>query len=290
MRVLAGLFLRFPKGHRVAVLLVGLFVAASNAEAKTSVIREYARPPFSIINILEKVIPELGCKITTLDRNNNTVTFVTASKRDMAIQIVSKGKETCSVEITGSAWFSNEPEEVAAKVHAKISDVLIKREAQKIATAQKAQPKVFPVQEETKPGLDNTPPMVKQPVSKETPEAKLVITKSVAKVVPVSDDLGSVTGYPMYFTVQINGVIKNVGDKDAKDILIGTECASCSTKMNADAKWFQTGKTCSIDYLSSGDKEDFEVIGPMVCCPICSTVGRYPHTTPTVKPIIVNFR
>jgi hypothetical protein len=125
---------------RSVLLFAVLLTSVSYAEAKTAVTREYAKSAFSMINILDSALPELGYKVTALDRNKGTVSFRTNNEREIAIQVTSKGKDSCSVEVTGSSWFSSEPEEAAGKVHAKINDVLIKREAQKIASAQKPQP------------------------------------------------------------------------------------------------------------------------------------------------------
>jgi len=122
------------------VLLAGLLMAVFNAEAKTTVTREYDEPSFSIIDILDSVLPDLECKITARDKDKATVSFVTKNKREMSIRIVNKGKQACSVEVSGSAWFSKEPEEVAERVHGKIKDVLVKREEQKRAEEQKRQP------------------------------------------------------------------------------------------------------------------------------------------------------
>lgn len=160
----------------LCVLLVAMLTAPFNAEAKTRVAREYAKSSFSIINILDSAIPELGCKITALDRNKGTVAFMTNNKREMEIQITANGKDACSVEISGSAWFSDEPETVAARIHAKINDVLIKREAQRISSAQKP----IPVQKEKKP---------KKPepadIEESTQEANVIVVKEETYRKPV---------------------------------------------------------------------------------------------------------
>lgn len=132
------------------LLVLALFTAFSAADAKTVVPREYDKSDRIILNIISKILPEMNCKVGGIDRSKGKVSFKTSNKRDMSIRILSKGKETCSVEITGSAWFSNEPEEVAEKIHGRINEVLIKkkvekteahrkREAEKIGSVQAAQ-------------------------------------------------------------------------------------------------------------------------------------------------------
>lgn len=113
------------------LLVLALFTTFSTADAKTKVTREYDKSDRIILNIISNILPEMNYKVGGIDRSKGKVSFETTNKRDMSIRVLSKGKDTCSVEITGSAWFSDEPEEVAAKIHAKINDVLIRKEAKK---------------------------------------------------------------------------------------------------------------------------------------------------------------
>jgi len=57
------------------------------------------------------------------------------------------------------------------------------------------------------------------------------------------------------FVVIAEGKVKNVGKKAVKNVLIAVECDDC---MNGQSKWQKYRSEYKIDYLGSGDKEDFE--------------------------------
>lgn len=107
-------------------LVAGVLLGISNAEAKTTVTREHQ---FSKEDLLEYLPGWLqssdfgDMKVTETDKNKGIIKFVTKSKQEMTIQIESKGPNLSSVEISGSAWFSREPQKLAELVHSLITEV-----------------------------------------------------------------------------------------------------------------------------------------------------------------------
>lgn len=257
----------------ISVWVAVLFMFVSLGEAKTTT-REYAKSSFSIMNIVEKVLPEIGCKITWLDRNTNAINFLTNGKRQMSIQIVDKGKDTCSVEITGSAWFSNEPEEVASKINAKINDVLVNREAQRIASAQKPEPK-----EAIRPS------QVASAVENEIPP------KKIPKIVIMKKDYFIKKIDRFEFNLIVRGSVKNAGNADAKDIIIKTHCDGCR-KSPEGSEWGYLGGETTVNYLASGDKENFEYVAACMITHIYAShlPGQMPPGPEGLKTEIVSFQ
>ncbi len=108
----------------IVCLLLGMLITATVAEAKTVVTREYPKSGDTVFNIVARVLPQMGYQKVTMSRKTTAFTFVGGYSREMELHITNKGwgraYECCSVDITGSAWFSNEPKEIAEKVHAEI--------------------------------------------------------------------------------------------------------------------------------------------------------------------------
>ena len=122
------------------LVLFFTFVAAeSKAGANNIETREYPKSGFFIISNLSSVLPGMGCKVISLDKDKNTLTFVTSNKSEMAVRVFDNGKTACKLEITSSSTYSNELADVAAKVDTELSNVLARLEAQKaqrLATGQ----------------------------------------------------------------------------------------------------------------------------------------------------------
>jgi hypothetical protein len=60
--------------------------------------------------------------------------------------------------------------------------------------------------------------------------------------------------------IKVSGFVKNVGQEDARNIVVQVTCGACSEEPK-DAKWFTSLDKASqtIDYLEAGQKARFEI-------------------------------
>lgn len=111
-------------------------------------------------------------------------------------------------------------------------------------------------------------------------QAKVVVVKEEMVVRKIGREVADVWG------LYLIGAIKNVGNQDATDVVIGYDCPECSEK---SVEWQNMKRVYTIKYLSAGDKETFEI---MACIKYVSPLTPYKPGTP-INPVtakIISFK
>jgi hypothetical protein len=61
--------------------------------------------------------------------------------------------------------------------------------------------------------------------------------------------------------ITVKGIVKNVGNSDAKNVRIGVDCRGCYPQFDSNAdtdQWGQITHHYTVKYVSAGEKEEFQ--------------------------------